>query len=149
MSRTEDLPFASIRRPTVVAVLALTVLALASLLPAAGAEGLPEVTITSAGGYVSGEHVLEVTVTGDLAPGEVYYGVDGDPVTKMDDDGGGDFSATIDTTAMADGPHTVSVKAVNTTGESVTVTQDLHHRRQPTKKDRERRVVQGDVAPSS
>ncbi|MCK5415423.1 MAG: hypothetical protein KAJ35_08575, partial [Thermoplasmata archaeon] len=90
------------------------------LMQTVGGDGLPDVTITSPSGITSGTYQLNVTVTGDLQAGEVYYGVDDeDPSTKMTDMGEGDFQADIDTTPLTDGPHTIYVKAINGTGQEV------------------------------
>ncbi|MCK5251320.1 MAG: hypothetical protein KAQ96_00165 [Thermoplasmata archaeon] len=90
------------------------------LMQTVGGDGLPDVTITSPSGITSGTYQLNVTVTGDLQAGEVYYGVDDeDPSTIMTDLGEGDFQADIDTTPLTDGPHTIYVKAINGTGQEV------------------------------
>jgi hypothetical protein len=97
-------------------------LSLLLFMPTAGAEGLPDVAITSSDGLISGIYQLNVTVTGDLEPGEVYYAIDDDdPSTVMTDLGGGAFGAEIDTTTLTDGPHKIYVKAVNSTGADVIV----------------------------
>jgi MYXO-CTERM domain-containing protein len=108
--------------------LPITFLALLLLtcLPGSIAEGPPQVEITSEGGLISGDYQLNATVTGDLQAGEVYFGVDDDdPSTKMTDKGGGDFQAIIDVTILAEGPHTLFIKAINSTGSSITVSLDV------------------------
>lgn len=90
---------------------------LVSTVPAA-ADGPPVVTITSEGGLISGTYQLTAEVMGDLQPGEVYYWVDTDPGTLMTDEGGGVYQADVEVAELAEGPHTIYVKAVNTTGAS-------------------------------
>jgi len=103
--------------PRVVLIVLLSLAALL-LMQTVGGDGLPDVTITSHSGMISGTYELNVTVTGDLQTGEVYYGVDDDdPSTMMTDLGEGDFQADIDTTPLTDGPHTIYVKAINSTGQ--------------------------------
>jgi hypothetical protein len=108
---------------TTAAVLAL---ALAALAAPVASEGLPVIDFISTGGVVSEEYVLNVTVIGDLAPGQVFYGLDGaDPVTAMTAKPLYHYEAVIDTSGMAEGDHTVTVKAINTTGDNVTRTQTI------------------------
>jgi len=97
-------------------IISLAIVAiLVATLPAA-ADGLPVVTITSEGGLISGTYQLTAEVSGDLQPGEVYYWVDEDPSTAMTDAGGGVYQADIEVAELAEGPHTIYLKAVNTTG---------------------------------
>jgi hypothetical protein len=92
------------------------------LVPSSGGEGLPLVEITSEDGLISGTYALNVTVSGDLEAGEVYYGVDeDDPTTKMTDKGGGAYQASIDVDSLTEGPHTIYVKAINSTGSSTVI----------------------------
>lgn len=104
-------------------LLALTAMAMMLLLTASvAAEGAPVVSITSEGGQVGGTYRLSAEVSGDLQPGAVYYGIDDDdPDTTMTDAGGGVFQVDIDMSGLAEGPHTLYVKAVNSTGTSTVV----------------------------
>ncbi len=110
-------------------VLVASTLVLAALLALGVPEvaegvGLPQITFVSQGGIVSGDYVLQVTVTGDLAAGEVYYGVDvADPQTQMLFAGGDTYQAVIDTTIYVEGDHSLLVKAINTTGSHAQVSQ--------------------------
>ncbi len=96
------------------------------LFPSAVAEGPPAVHITSEGGLIGGVYTLTAEVTGDLEPGEVYYGIDDDdPDTPMTDAGGDVFEVDITVSTLTEGPHTLYVKAVNTTGTSTVASIDV------------------------
>ncbi len=97
----------------------IALLALLALSTGAGGEGLPTIVFEPQEGWVSGQFALEVSITGDLDPGEVYYGIDEDePTIQMTDAGAGAYGATFDSTQLADGPHTITVKALNSTGQA-------------------------------
>jgi hypothetical protein len=103
------------------AMLVLSVLAMPT-----AAEGLPVIDFISPGGVVSDEYVLNVTVIGDLADGQVFYGVDtGDPDTPMTLTALYHYEAVIDTSALSEGDHVITVKAINTTGANVTKQQTV------------------------
>jgi hypothetical protein len=109
----------------VMAAIVLTV-ALSVLASPVVAEGLPVIDFISPPGVVSDQYVLNVTVIGDLAPGEVYYGVDtDDPDTKMTSTALYHYEALIDTSGLTEGDHTITVKAINTTGANVTKQQTV------------------------
>jgi len=98
---------------------AMALLALLALSSGAAGEGHPTIVFAPQEGWVSGEFALEVSITGDLDPGEVYFGIDEDePTIQMTDAGGGAYQATVDSTQLADGPHTITVKALNSTGQA-------------------------------
>jgi PGF-CTERM protein len=104
----------------------LVTLALLALPAPAGAEGLPVIDFVSPGGVVADQYVLNVTVIGDLAPGQVYYGVDtGDPDVQMTNTANYHWQAVIDTSGLSEGDHTVTVQAINTTGANVTRDQTI------------------------
>ncbi len=112
-------------RMTVVAVIILATALAANPRPAL-AEGLPVIDFISQGGVVSDEYVLNVTVIGDLAPGEVFYGVDEtDPATAMTPTALYHYEAVIDTSGLAEGDHVVTVKAINITGANITKQQTI------------------------
>ena len=109
-----------------IVLLATVVLTGLSLAGGAAGEGAPTITFNSPGGHASGGYVLNVSITGDVNTSAVYYGVDeADPTTELTQADGEYFEATIDTTALDDGEHTISVKALNTTGEPATATLDI------------------------
>ncbi len=98
---------------------AITLLALLALSSGAAADGLPTITFVSPEGWSSGQFTLQVTVTGDVDAGEVYYGIDEDePTIQMTGAGGDTYKATVDSSILADGPHTITVKAQNSTGQA-------------------------------
>ena len=52
--------------------------------PATDAAGVVVIDFMSPGGPISGVYTLNVSVTGDLEPGQVFYGLDtADPTTAM------------------------------------------------------------------
>jgi hypothetical protein len=105
---------------------AIALLALLALSTGAAAEGLPTITFVSPEGWSSGQFTLEVTITGDVDPGEVYYGIDEDePTTQMTRAGGDTYKATVDSGILADGPHTITVKALNSTGQAASADLDI------------------------
>ncbi len=109
---------------TVLAAIAL--LALLALSTGAASDGLPTITFVSPEGWSSGQFTLEVTVTGDVDPGEVSYGIDEDePTIKMTDAGGDTYEATVDSRILADGPHTITVRALNSTGQAASADLDI------------------------
>jgi hypothetical protein len=112
-------------RMAVVAMIVLaTALAISS--PPAEAEGLPVIDYISLGGVVSEEYVLNVTVIGDLATDQVYYGLDGaDPAAPMTPTTLYHYEAVIDTSGLPEGDHIIRVKAINTTGANVTKDQTV------------------------
>jgi hypothetical protein len=117
----------SVRGRRVAAATAATIaFALAVLAAPAAAEGLPVIDFISQGGVVSEEYVLNVTVIGDVAPGQVFYGLDGaDPTSAMTARPLYHYEAVIDTSGMSEGDHTITVKAVNGTGDNVTRSQTI------------------------
>ncbi|UCC93486.1 MAG: hypothetical protein JSW25_02130, partial [Thermoplasmata archaeon] len=101
-------------------------LVLAALSAPSSAEGLPVIDFISPGGVVSDEYVLNVTVIGDLAAGQVFYGVDtDDPDVQMTPTFQYHYEAVIDTSGLSEGDHVITVKAINTTGENVTKQQTV------------------------
>ena len=114
-------------RPRMVAMAAIAVtLAMAALTVPAGADGLPAIDFISPGGVVSEQYVLNVTVIGDLAPGQVFYGVDtADPGIQMTPTTSYHYEAVIDTSGLSEGDHTMTVMAINTTGVNVTKQQTI------------------------
>ncbi|UCC93902.1 MAG: hypothetical protein JSW25_04330, partial [Thermoplasmata archaeon] len=112
-------------RMLVMAAIAVA-LAMVALTPTSGAEGLPVIDFISPGGVVSDEYVLNVTVIGDLAPGQVFYGVDDpDPDVHMTLTANYHYEAVIDTSGLSEGDHTLTVKAINSTGANVTKQQTI------------------------
>ena len=107
-------------RLTIIVAVSLTALLLA--VGPAGAEdtGPPVIDITSGGGYASGFYILRATVSGDMASGSAYYGIDTDDDGAMEemDDAGAFFEKRIELEGMEDGSHTFYVKAFNSTGVS-------------------------------
>jgi len=100
--------------------------ALSVLAAPAAAEGLPVIDFISPGGVVSEQYVLNVTVIGDLANGQVFFGVDDpDPDAMMTPTALYHYEAVIDTTGLSEGDHTLTVKAVNSTGVNVTKQQTI------------------------
>ncbi len=105
---------------------AIALLALIGLSSGAGAEGLPTITFEAPESWASGQFALEVSISGDLDPGEVYYGIDvDDPTIQMTDAGGGAYTATVDSSILVDGPHTITVKALNSTGQAAEADLDI------------------------
>ena len=112
-------------RMAVVAVM-LVAGALWALAPPVAAEGLPVIDFISPGGVVSDEYVLNVTVIGDLAAGQVFYGLDGaGPELALTPTALYHYEAVIDTSGLSEGDHTVTVMAINTTGSNVTKAQTI------------------------
>ncbi len=120
-------PFTASHRPDLVAMAAIIVAVALSVLAApAASEGLPVIDFISPGGVVSDQYVLNVTVIGDLAPGQVYYGIDtGDPDVQMTGTALYHYEAVIDTSGLSEGDHIVTVQAVNSTGANVTKQQTI------------------------
>ncbi len=115
-------------RPLRMAVVAAILVAGAmwAFAPSAAAEGLPVIDFISEGGVVSDQYVLNVTVIGDLAAGQVFYGLDGaDPDRAMTATALYHYEAVMDTSGLSEGDHTVTVKAINTTGANVTKAQTI------------------------
>ena len=109
--------------PVLAAIALLVLLAMSS---GASADGLPTITFDTQEDWAAGQFTFEVTITGDLDSGEVFYGIDEDDQTiQMTDAGSGTYEATLDTTALADGPHTITVKALNTTGQAASADLDI------------------------
>jgi hypothetical protein len=103
---------------TVTAVIAL----LLTIAPAGAMDntGPPVIFDISEGGYASEWYDLEVWVSGDMASGMAYYGIDTSEqgsMTEMDDTGGS-YYVHIDLTGWDDGPYTLYVRAFNSTGET-------------------------------
>ncbi|MCK5253738.1 MAG: hypothetical protein KAQ96_12350, partial [Thermoplasmata archaeon] len=120
-------PFTASHRPELVAMVAIIVAVALSVLAApAASEGLPVIDFISPGGVVSDQYVLNVTVIGDLAPGQVYYGIDtGDPDVQMTGTALYHYEAVLDTSGLSEGDHMVTVQAINTTGANVTKQQTI------------------------
>ncbi len=118
---------AASRRFKLVASAAFAVaVALSVLAVPSAAEGLPVIDFISPGGVVSDEYVLNVTVIGDLAEGQVLYGVDTeDPSTLMTPTALYHFEAVIDTSGLSEGDHTLTVMAINTSGANVSRQQTI------------------------
>jgi N-acetylmuramoyl-L-alanine amidase len=95
----------------------------------AGGDSPPSVSITSPnhGDTVSGTVTVTADASDDSAVSQVEFFVDGGSI-GVDSDGSDGWSASWDTTAYADGPHTVSAAATDTAGQtasdSITVTVD-------------------------
>ena len=120
-------PFTASHRSELVAMVAIIVAVALSVLAApAASEGLPVIDFISPGGVVSDQYVLNVTVIGDLAPGQVYYGIDtGDPDVQMTGTALYHYEAVLDTSGLSEGDHMVTVQAINTTGANVTKQQTI------------------------
>jgi hypothetical protein len=83
--------------------------------------GPPVIFDISEGGYASEWYELEVWVSGDMNRGGCFYGIDNDDPNQMEEmeDNGAAYVVRIDLTGWEDGPHTIYVRAYNTTGETV------------------------------
>ncbi len=94
---------------TCLAIMVLGVLGLCLSPPALAAEA-GTVVFMSPGGLVSGEYVLNVSVTWENSPGTVEYGIDEgvccNPLTMTS---GTYYEVTIDTTPLTDGAHTINL----------------------------------------
>lgn len=125
--------YPSVIRLTIIAVAVLAALLL-TVGPSAAVDntGPPVIFDISEGGYASDWYELEVYVSGDMNRGGCYYGVDTDDPGLMEEmeDNGAAYVVLIDLTGWEDGPHTLYVRAFNTTGEiaedSVTIDVDNH-----------------------
>jgi len=85
------------------------------LLISAQAEAEPlDVAILSQGGLVRGEWNLTARATGEAT--SVTFSIDDGPESPMAISGDGDFTARVDTTALADGVHSVVVAALGPNG---------------------------------
>jgi hypothetical protein len=92
------------------AILVLGVLGLCLSPPALAAEA-GTVVFMSPGGLVSGEYVLNVSVTWENSPGTVEYGIDAGAVCNpLSMTSGSYYEATIDTTTLTDGAHTINLE---------------------------------------
>lgn len=119
-------PTAALRLQLVASAAFAVAVALSVLAAPAAAEGLPVIDFISPGGVVSDQYVLNVTVIGDLAEGQVFYGVDtDDPTAQMTPTALYHFEAVIDTSGLSEGDHTLTVRAINTTGANVTRQQTI------------------------
>ncbi len=94
---------------TCLAIMVLGVLSLCLSPPALAAEA-GTIVFMSPGGLVSGEYVLNVSVTWENSPGTVEYGIDEgvccNPLTMTS---GTYYEATIGTAALTDGAHTINL----------------------------------------
>jgi len=122
----------SIIRSSIIAAVGLTALLLTVGPAGADNTGPPVIDITSGDGYASGYYILRATVDGDMASGSAYYGVDTVEEGAMVEmnDAGAHYEKRIELEGLEDGPHTIYVKAFNSTGvsavESVVLDIDNH-----------------------
>ncbi len=92
------------------AIMVLGVLGLC-LSPSALAAEAGTVVIMSPEGLVSGEYILEVSVTWENSPGTVEYGIDeGVCCNPLSMTSGSYYEASIDTTTLTDGAHTINLE---------------------------------------
>ncbi len=88
--------------------------------------GAGTVEIMSPGGPVSGEYILNVSVTWEVAPGTVEYGIDTNTTSLyLAHTSGNYYEASIDTTTLTDGDHSITVKAIGGMGNITTATLDV------------------------
>jgi PGF-CTERM protein len=122
----------SVIRLTIVVALGTAALLLVVASTAAENTGPPVITITSGDGYASGFYTLEARVDGDMAYGSAYYGIDtaDDAYLEEMNDAGVFYEIRIELGGLSDGPHTIYVKAFNSTDvsavASVTLDVDNH-----------------------
>lgn len=114
-------------RRSIVALLALAGLLLVASIALADNTGPPIITFRSDGGYVSGTRSLEAYVDGDMAYGVAMWSMDEDDDGSYQemDDAGAFWAVVLDMRSYADGPHTLYVKAWNTTGVTAVASLDL------------------------
>jgi len=92
------------------AIMVLGVLSLSLSPPALAAEA-GTVIFMSPGGLVSGEYVLNVSVTWENSPGTVEYGIDEALVCNpLSMTSGSYYEVTIYTTSLTDGAHTINLE---------------------------------------
>jgi hypothetical protein len=105
----------SVIRLTIVVALGTAALLLVVASTAAENTGPPVITITSGDGYASGFYTLEARVDGDMAYGSAYYGIDtaDDAYLEEMNDAGVFYEIRIELGGLSDGPHTIYVKAFN------------------------------------
>ncbi len=80
----------------------------------------PTVTINSPTGTVSGTVTVDATANDDVGVTAVEYRVDGGTWTAMTNAGGSRWTASLDTTTLADGSHTIEVRARDAAGNTGT-----------------------------
>lgn len=114
-------------RISIIALVALAGLLMATSIALADDTGPPVIAFRSDGGYVSGTQSFEATVEGDMASGTVMWSMDldDDGAYQGMDDSGAFWAVVLDMRAYPDGPHTLYVKAWNTTGVTAVASLDL------------------------
>ncbi len=114
-------------RFSLIAFLSLAALLMFAWVTLADNTGPPVITFRSEGGYVSGTQSLEAYVDGDMADGVAMWSMDADDDGSYQemDDAGAFWAVVLDMRSYADGPHTLYVKAWNTTGVTAVASLDL------------------------
>jgi len=78
---------------------------------------IPSVTISSTGGLVSGDYILEVTITdANLKSSLIEYQIGSETAQTLIHISGDTYGATINTTTLDDGTHTIKIIAYDHAG---------------------------------
>ena len=127
MSKTQPRHRRAVRLAGAAAVLFALVTALTA--PAAVGDGVVVIDFVSPDGPVSGVYTLNVSVTGDVEPGQVFYGLDASNVseatTALTQTFGPFYEASFDTNPLAEGDHTIMVRVVDNTAANHSKTLDI------------------------
>ena len=76
----------------------------------------PSVTINSPTGTVSGTVTVDATITDNVGVTSADYRVDGGAWVAMSNSAGSTWTASLDTTTLADGSHTIEVRGLDAAG---------------------------------
>jgi hypothetical protein len=104
---------------TRIAMLAALILFAIALAGAAEAEGEPTITFVSEVGLISGDYVLNISLSDTAGIVSVTYWIDEGSPIEMTSTIDPYYEATIDTTTIDEGDHELNVKATDATGASI------------------------------